>query len=160
MTNNNHECDDEDGAFVMLDFLGDALDPAMLLPLVPLTPVRSKRKGDTMGRPINGKVPTAKIGYCGFTTGGMVPSGNGNDHVAFALRAIEPRIEDIRRVMAESGLHWELVFFEGETEGYRFADLKPELFSWAERLGLPLNQLVEGNLTVVTNRAESGTDSD
>jgi hypothetical protein len=120
-------CDDEDGAFVMLDFLGDALDPAMLLPLIPLTPVRSKRKGDPMVRPINGRILVAKIGYCGFTTGGMLGTADGDDHVAFALQAIEPRIEDIRRVLAESGLRWELEFFEGETVGYRFIDLNPEL---------------------------------
>jgi len=168
MTNDDHACDDEDGAFVTLDFLGDALDPATLLPVVPLAPNRSKRKGDPLGRPFNGRVPVAKTGYCSFSTGGMAGhghghghghgNGNGNDHVAFILRAIEPRIEDIRRVMAASGLRWKLMFFEGDAPGNRFADLEPELFAWAERLDLPLLREPEHTVTFIYSADQSEPD--
>ncbi len=102
MTNDDDESDDGDGAFVSLGFLGDALDPATLLPVVPLASVRWTRKGDPLGRAFNGRVSVAKTGVCHFSTTSL--AGDGNDHVAFILRAIEPRIEDIRRVMTESGL--------------------------------------------------------
>jgi hypothetical protein len=143
--NADDQRDEEYRAFAVMAFVGDALDPEKLLPLIPLTKVWWKRKGDALGRPFNGRVPVAKTGVCSYSTTG---SGcDGNDQVALLLRAIEPRIEDIRRVVTESELRWKLEFFEGNIAGHRFADLKPELFTWAERLGVLLILGIDSNIT-------------
>ncbi|MGA9866248.1 MAG: DUF4279 domain-containing protein [Acetobacteraceae bacterium] len=131
--------DTEERAFFMLDFVGDRLDPAPLMALLPLTAVRPKRKGDPLGPTRDGKTPRAKMGYCGFQTDDKVPAKNPNEHAEFLMQVISTHLNGIRSIMSAQSLAWKAVLFEGSSEGQRFSDLDPEILRKAEELGLPLS---------------------
>jgi hypothetical protein len=154
MTNNIPNPED-DGAFVLLDFSGDRLDPAPLVSMIPLTPVRPKRKGDPLGPSRGGRTPTAKTGYCGFSTMGKGLPKDGNAHVAFLLKTVSDRIIAIREIMSEQSLDWRATFFEGHSEGQMFSDLNPELTDRTARLGLPLLPNEEEAVTIVADLSQS-----
>ncbi len=129
---------EDDGAFFLLDFKGDDLDPAPLISLIPLTPVRPRKKGDPLGHDKDGRVPTARTGYCGFTTADKIRSKNANDHVRAILDIVDDRLVAIRDMISLQSLEWTAVLFEGPSEGRVFSNLNPELFRRASELGLPL----------------------
>lgn len=149
------DLNDDGGAFVLLNFTGDCLDPASLISVIPLTPVRPKRKGAPLGPVRSGKVPMAKTGYCGFTTSNEVSSKRADDHAAFLLRIVSDHITDIRRVMSIQSLKWRAVLFEGHSEGKSFLDLSPELVQQAAELGLPLLPKGEEAMTIMTDVSQS-----
>jgi hypothetical protein len=153
MMNNAEDMDDS--AFIMLDFKGDNLDPTPLLSLLPLVPVRPKKKGDPVGPTRNGRTPTAKTGYCGFTTDGKVQSKNSTDHAEFLLKVIDERINNIREIMSTHSLTWRAVLFEGNSDGRYFSDLSPELLRRAAELGLPLLRKGEEAMTIVVDAGQS-----
>lgn len=146
----------DDEVFVLLDFKGDCLDPASLIPLIPLPPIRPRKKGDPTGPVKNGKAPTAKTGYCGFTTAGRISSQEANDHVRFVLTAIQPNLGEIRSIMSSQSLAWRAVLFEGSSKGQFFADLDPELSLQAAELGLPLLPKEKETMTVKFDARLSG----
>lgn len=151
-----NDVDDTDhSAFIMLDFKGDNLDPAPLLSLIPLVPVRPRKKGTPVGPTRNGRTPTAKTGYCGFTTDGKIRSKNSSDHVEFLLSVIDECIDDIREIMNRHSLTWRAVLFEGNSDGRYFSDLGPELFRRARELGLPLLRKGEEAMTIVVDAGQS-----
>ncbi|MEO9189656.1 MAG: DUF4279 domain-containing protein [Acetobacteraceae bacterium] len=121
------------------DFIGERLDPAPLIALLPLTAVRPKQKGDPLGPTRDGKTPRAKIGYCGFQTDDKVPTKTPNDHAKFLIKVISNHLNEIRSIMSAQSLAWKAVLFEGSSEGQRFSDLDPEIFRRADELGLPLS---------------------
>lgn len=90
----------DDGAFVLPDFTGDNLDPAPLVSLIPLTPVRPKRKGDALGPAIGGSARTAKTGYCGFTTAGNGLLPTGDAHLEFILKSLADHVVAMRKIMS------------------------------------------------------------
>jgi hypothetical protein len=154
MTNNTQTCDDE-GAFVLLEFKGDLLDPAPLISLLSLTPVRPRKKGDPTGPARGTKIPTAKTGYCGFTTAGKGLPGSGEAHVEFLLETVESHIVEIRKIIAAQSLEWCAIFFEGRSEGQSFSDLRPELLHRSVQLGLPLFPKEKDAMTVVFDMDQS-----
>jgi hypothetical protein len=131
---------DEVHAFVILDFLGDALDPAPLVALIPLEHGRTRKKGDLMtnrpsedGRP----VARAKTGVVCFSTPDQ-KALTGDAHLRFLLDIIEARLPAIKDLIAAQSLTWTAWFFEGDVEGHRFSDLSPDLVERAARIGMPL----------------------
>lgn len=154
MMNNGLDPDDE-GAFIILDFRGDKLDPAPLLSLIKLTPVRPKKKGDPLGPSRGGRTPVAKIGYCGFSTMGKASPQDGNAHLAILLKTVSDHIVAIRQIMLAQSLEWRAVFFEGHAEGGRFSDLRPELIDRAAQIGLPLLPSENEVVTIVEDFGQS-----
>lgn len=146
---------DDEGAFILLDFRGDRLDPAPLVSSIPLTPVRPKRKGDPLGPSKGGRIPTAKTGYCGFTTMGKRLPKDGNAHLAFLLKSVSDQIVMIREIMSAQSLEWCATFFEGRSEGQLFSDLSPELTERTARLGLPLLPNGDEAVTFVADLSQS-----
>lgn len=130
--------DTDEGAFFMLDFIGERLDPAPLIALLPLTAVRAKKKGDPLGPSRDGKTPRAKIGYCGFRTDDKVSAKIPNEHAKFLIQVISSHLDEIRSIMSAQSLAWKAVLFEGSSEGQRFSDLDPGIFRRADELGLPI----------------------
>jgi hypothetical protein len=154
MTNSRMSPDD-DGAFIILNFTGDNLDPAPLISLIPLTPVRPKRKGEALGSAKGGSAPTAKTGYCGFTTAGngLLPSGDA--HLECLLKSVEDHVVAIRKIVSAQSLEWRAVFFEGDSEGQSFSDLSPELVQKAGLIGLPLLPKGDEAVTIVADVSDS-----
>ena len=118
-------------------FRSDDLDPPPLISLIPLTPVRPKRKGDPTSKRWQ-PPPVAKTGYCGFTTRDRDLPRDGDAHLEFLLDMVEQRIDAIRQIMLAQSLDWHAVFFKGDAEGQSFTDLSPGLVDRATRLGLSL----------------------
>lgn len=132
--------DTDEGAYFFLDFIGDCLDPAPLVALLPLPTVgRPKKKGDPLGPTRDGKTPRAKTGYGGFDTHDIVPATTANEHAKFLLQMICDHLDGIRSVMAAQSLAWKAVLAEGPSEGQRFSDLDPEILRRADELGLSLS---------------------
>jgi hypothetical protein len=154
-TTNSPMISDDDGAFILLDFTGDKLDPAPLVALIPLAPVRPKRKGEALGSAKGGSAPIAKTGYCGFTTAGNGLLPTGDAHLEFLLKSVEGRVVAIRKTMSEQSLKWRAVFFEGDSEGQSFSDLTPELVHKAGLLGLPLLPKGAEAITIVADVNDS-----
>ncbi|HVB68279.1 MAG TPA: DUF4279 domain-containing protein [Acetobacteraceae bacterium] len=146
---------EEDGVFALLDFKGEDLDPAPLISLIPLTPVRPRKKGDPLGPDKGGKVPVAKTGYCGFTTAGKILSKSANDHVSAILDIVDDRIVAIREVMSLQSLAWKAVLFEGRSKEQVFSSLNPELSRRASGLGLPLLPKGEEAMTFIGDICQS-----
>ena len=140
---------DGEAVFVVLDFIGDNLEPSRLVPLIPLDPGRPKRKGEPLGRTRGATQPVAKTGYCGFSTTGQGLPATSNAHLGFLLAIVEPRLGAIQRVMSEQTLRWKATFFEGDHPGQYFADLDREVLARAARLGLPICPGGEGAVTIV-----------
>jgi hypothetical protein len=152
----NAPATEDERAFVLLDFRGDDLDPAPLISLIPLTPVRLKKKGDPLSGGKKEKVPIAKVGYCGFTTAGKVPSRDTNEHVRALLDAISGHIDEVRKVMSLQSLIWEALLFEGRMKGQLYSDLDTRLIGHAEELGLPLLPNRDEAMTIVFEGGEEG----
>jgi hypothetical protein len=137
-TTNKAACSDGETAHIVLDFLGDNLEPSQLIALIPLRPLGPKRKGEPLGRTRGPTQPVAKIGYCGFTTHDQDRLATSNAHLGFLLDIVEPRLEAMRRVMSEQSLRWTVTFFEGDHPGQYLADLDQELLQRAAHLDLPI----------------------
>jgi hypothetical protein len=151
MMNNKDQVDD--GAFVLLDFTGDNLEPAPLLSLLTL-PARSKKKGTPLGPTRNGRTPVAKTGYCSFTTYCAILSKMAVSHVELLFQTLESRISAIRDIMDRQELTWAAVLFEGNSDREYFSDLSPALFERADKLGLPILQKEEEAMTIVWDADE------
>ncbi|MEO8716083.1 MAG: DUF4279 domain-containing protein [Acetobacteraceae bacterium] len=147
----NSEIGVDEGAFVILDFRGDNLDPAELTSVIPLKPLRPRKKGDPLGPSRNGKAPTVKVGYCGFSTDDEVASKNASVHVDFILNVVRPHYSALREIMIRQSLIWRAVLFEGNREGRYFSDVDPRLLLIAAELGLPLVPKGEERFTVVAD---------
>ena len=133
-----------------MDFVGDDLDPAPLIALIPLKPIRPMRKGEPMYWPKDGRPPfLAKTGACSFTTDDRVSSGDPNDHVRFLLGIIEDRIDAIREIVRQQSLRWTAWLFEGDSEGQKMSDLDPALARRAAELGLSLRRKEPDRVTLV-----------
>ncbi len=148
-TTNDAAGSDGEAVFIVLDFIGDNLEPSRLIPLIPLPPERPKRKGEPLGRARGPTQPVAKTGYCGFSTRGQGLPATSNAHLGSLLDIVEPRLGPIRRIMSEQSLRWEATFFAGDYPGQYFADLDQEILARAARLRLPICPEGEGAVTIV-----------
>lgn len=96
----------------LLDFFGDRLDPDRIVPLLPVRPWKVWKKGDQVGRPsARGEIPVARTGYCCFSSRGLEVSEDLDRHVALLLSFLDLRADEIRRVVREDQLSWEIVCF-------------------------------------------------
>jgi hypothetical protein len=95
----------------LLAFKGDELDPAKLVRYFSMRPVRPKKKGDRLGSRPGSPPALAATGYCGFSTSGCVSSNNINDHISFLLEEISRNLDDIKIVIRDDHLSWEIVCF-------------------------------------------------
>lgn len=146
MTNNPASVDDDGGHF-LLEFQGDRLDPATLIPLIPLKLLgRPKKKGEPMGRVSNRRMPVTKTGYCSFLTEDY-ESADVNDQLERILKIVEANIGPLRSIIDSQSLTWDALLFPGTAGTPSLADLRPELVRWAARLELPLLQ--KGKETIV-----------
>jgi len=142
----NDPSDDDDRGFFLLEFRGDRLDPASLIPLIPLKALHPTRKGDPLGRVSKGKMPVAKTGRCGFVTDDR-ESAEINDQLERILKIVEAHIGQLRSVIESQSLTWDALLFPGIAGRPSLADIRPQLVHWAARLELPLLQ--KGKETVV-----------
>lgn len=95
----------------LLVFKGDELDPAKLIRYFSMKPFRSKKRGDRLGNRAGYPPPLASTGYCGFSTSEYVSSKNLNDHISFLLEEISCNSNDIKNIIRDDHLSWEIVCF-------------------------------------------------
>jgi hypothetical protein len=131
--------EDQDGTpYVLLDFIGDDLDPEPLISLIPLRALRPLKKGDPTGPAGDGKVPRAKTGVCIFSTRDATNSSSLNEHLRLVLDTVEERECEIKRIMAAYSLRWQAVLFNEPPEADPRPLLDASLVQRAAKLGLPL----------------------
>lgn len=135
----NDASPDAEGAFVLLTFVGDEIEPSSLTSLIPIPSVRSKKKGHPLGPSRDGKTPVAKTGYCAFSTADLVESEMLNDHVKLILSAIEDIAPTIKSIMEEQSISWQAVLFEGNSEGGLSIDVDTAFLQKMDQIGLPFS---------------------
>ena len=142
-------------AFVALDFMGDDLDPASLIPLIPLKPGRPSMKGQRRRSSVNGRLgPPAPTGHCGFSTARAQIPGSGNSHLRFMLDLIGNRLADIQSVMRAQSVSWCLTFFDGPEPDQQFSSLDPRLVERCREIDLPLVQKIPDRVEIVYDRPD------
>lgn len=152
MTNSGR--DREDDPHILLEFLGDRLDPDPILALLGhLRSTRPVRKGDPVSRPTSTGRPAraAVTGVCLLSTGDRVDSDNPNDHLAFLLDEIEPHAEQLREIRSAADLVWQALLFTAD-ESPELPPLDTSLLERLRKFDLPLRAKGPERVTFVTER--------
>lgn len=144
--------DENDGAFLLLWFSGDKLDPDLLKGLLGLKCVRSTKKGQysRLGSPK--RVRQAPTGYAAFTTLG-ISTPRAADHVAALILELERKREALNSLLSRSEIDGGIVFFEGDSAGEHMADLDEELLLRLRSFGFPF-RVDEGEFFTLHSNSE------
>lgn len=113
------------------------MDPDRIVPLLPVKPWKVWKKGDQVGRPSAlGHIAVARTGYCSFSSRGIEASEDLDKHVALLLSFIDLRADELKRVVREDQLRWEIVCFFASQWQRRHWAVAEENKLHAESLGI------------------------
>src|SRR5512147_1466742 len=87
-------------AFVTLRFAGDDLDPAKISAILPITPTRAHRKGETFFAGPHAGDLRGRTGIWFLSTDKHVPSDDLADHLEFMRTLLHPTRGDNSRIAA------------------------------------------------------------
>jgi len=142
--------------FAMIDFIGDDLDPEVIIQLFTISPVRPKKKGDRLGLSDSPSLPVAKTGYCGFSTSNCVSSCFMDDHVQYLLDEIEKNGGLLQSIVRSQDLSWFLTcFYDASQEGVSSELVSEQNMARANKYGIVITTALDGIVSMSGHRRTS-----